>query len=121
MQAFAKNQYLLRYFLFCTNLPINYCNQLPKKFQDYFLNILYFIAYFGGGNLVLVFVHHEHYAAELLPDHEQALFSCRPDLPGRVWIDDVERNVIKIEEYLKNNDKIKSYSFTLGGSMSASK
>ena len=31
-------------------------------------------------------------------------------------IDDVERNVIKIEEYLKNNDKIKSYSFTLGGS-----
>ncbi len=31
-------------------------------------------------------------------------------------IDDVEKNVIKIEEYLKSNEKIKSYSFTLGGS-----
>ena len=42
----------------------------------------------------------------------------RPDLifPEGYGIDDVERNVIKIEEYLKNNDKIKSYSFTLGGS-----
>ena len=36
--------------------------------------------------------------------------------PEGYGIDDVERNVIKIEEYLKNNDKIKSYSFTLGGS-----
>ena len=42
----------------------------------------------------------------------------RADLifPEGHGIDDVERNVIKIEEYLKNNDKIKSYSFTLGGS-----
>ena len=42
----------------------------------------------------------------------------RADLifPEGNGIDDVERNVIKIEEYLKNNDKIKSYSFTLGGS-----
>ena len=42
----------------------------------------------------------------------------RTDLifPEGYRIDDVERNVIKIEEYLKNNDKIKSYSFTLGGS-----
>lgn len=42
----------------------------------------------------------------------------RADLifPEGYGIDDVERNVIKIEEYLKNNDKIKSYSFTLGGS-----
>ncbi len=42
----------------------------------------------------------------------------RTDLifPEGYGIDDVERNVIKIEEYLKNNDKIKSYSFTLGGS-----
>ena len=42
----------------------------------------------------------------------------RADLifPEGCGIDDVERNVIKIEEYLKNNDKIKSYSFTLGGS-----
>ena len=40
----------------------------------------------------------------------------RADLifPEGYGIDDVERNVIKIEEYLKNNDKIKSYSFTLG-------
>ena len=39
----------------------------------------------------------------------------RADLifPEGYGIDDVER---KIEEYLKNNDKIKSYSFTLGGS-----
>ena len=44
--------------------------------------------------------------------------SFRADLifPEGYGIDDVERNVIKIEEYLKNNDKIKSYSFTLGGS-----
>ena len=42
----------------------------------------------------------------------------RADLifPEGYGIDDVERNVIKIEEYLKNNDRIKSYSFTLGGS-----
>ena len=42
----------------------------------------------------------------------------RADLifPDGYGIDDLERNVIKIEEYLKNNDKIKSYSFTLGGS-----
>ena len=42
----------------------------------------------------------------------------RADLifPEGYGIDDVERNVIKIEEFLKNNDKIKSYSFTLGGS-----
>ena len=42
----------------------------------------------------------------------------RADLifPEGYGIDDVERNVIKIEEYLKNNDKIKSYSFPLGGS-----
>ena len=42
----------------------------------------------------------------------------RADLifPEGYGSDDVERNVIKIEEYLKNNDKIKSYSFTLGGS-----
>lgn len=42
----------------------------------------------------------------------------RADLifPEGYGIDDVERNVIKIEDYLKNNDKIKSYSFTLGGS-----
>ena len=42
----------------------------------------------------------------------------RADLifPEGYGIGDVERNVIKIEEYLKNNDKIKSYSFTLGGS-----
>ena len=42
----------------------------------------------------------------------------RADLifPEGYGIDDVERNVIKIEEYLKNNDKIKSYSFMLGGS-----
>ena len=42
----------------------------------------------------------------------------RADLifPEGYGIDDVERNVIKIEEYLNNNDKIKSYSFTLGGS-----
>ena len=42
----------------------------------------------------------------------------RADLifPEGYGIDDVERNLIKIEEYLKNNDKIKSYSFTLGGS-----
>lgn len=42
----------------------------------------------------------------------------RADLifPEGYGIDDVERNVLKIEEYLKNNDKIKSYSFTLGGS-----
>ena len=42
----------------------------------------------------------------------------RADLifPEGYGIDDVERNVINIEEYLKNNDKIKSYSFTLGGS-----
>lgn len=42
----------------------------------------------------------------------------RADLifPEGYGIDDVERNVIKIEEYLKNNDNIKSYSFTLGGS-----
>lgn len=42
----------------------------------------------------------------------------RADLifPEGYGIDDVERNVIKIEEYLKNNNKIKSYSFTLGGS-----
>lgn len=42
----------------------------------------------------------------------------RADLifPEGYGIDDVERNVIKIEEYFKNNDKIKSYSFTLGGS-----
>ena len=42
----------------------------------------------------------------------------RADLifPEGYGIDVVERNVIKIEEYLKNNDKIKSYSFTLGGS-----
>ena len=42
----------------------------------------------------------------------------RADLifPEGYGIDDVERNVIKIEEYLKNNDKIESYSFTLGGS-----
>ena len=42
----------------------------------------------------------------------------RADLifPEGYSIRDVERNVIKIEEYLKNNDKIKSYSFTLGGS-----
>ena len=42
----------------------------------------------------------------------------RADLifPEGYGIDDVERNVIKIEEYLKNNDKIKSYSFSLGGS-----
>ena len=42
----------------------------------------------------------------------------RADLifPEGYGIDDVERNVIKIEEYLKINDKIKSYSFTLGGS-----
>ena len=39
----------------------------------------------------------------------------RADLifPEGYGIDDVERNVVKIEEYLKNNDKIKSYSFTL--------
>lgn len=42
----------------------------------------------------------------------------RADLifPEGYGIDDVERNVIKIEEYLKNNGNIKSYSFTLGGS-----
>ena len=42
----------------------------------------------------------------------------RADLifPEGYGIDDVERNVIKIEEYLKNNENIKSYSFTLGGS-----
>ncbi|MCS3050767.1 efflux RND transporter permease subunit [Parabacteroides johnsonii] len=42
----------------------------------------------------------------------------RADLifPEGYGIDDVERNVIKIEDYLKNNKKIKSYSFTLGGS-----
>lgn len=42
----------------------------------------------------------------------------RADLifPEGYGIDDVEKNVIKIEDYLKNNDKIKSYSFTLGGS-----
>ena len=42
----------------------------------------------------------------------------RADLifPEGYGIDDVERNVIKIEDYLKNNEKIKSYSFTLGGS-----
>ena len=42
----------------------------------------------------------------------------RADLifPEGYGIDDVERNVLKIEEYLKNNDKTKSYSFTLGGS-----
>lgn len=42
----------------------------------------------------------------------------RADLifPEGYGIDDVEKNVIKIEEYLKNNEKIKSYSFTLGGS-----
>ena len=42
----------------------------------------------------------------------------RADLifPEGYGIDDVERNVIKIEEYLTKNDKIKSYSFTLGGS-----
>ncbi len=42
----------------------------------------------------------------------------RADLifPEGYGIDDVEKNVIKIEEYLKSNEKIKSYSFTLGGS-----
>jgi hypothetical protein len=42
----------------------------------------------------------------------------RADLifPEGYGIDDVERNVIKIEDYLKKNEKIKSYSFTLGGS-----
>lgn len=42
----------------------------------------------------------------------------RADLifPEGYGIDDVERNVIKIEDYLKNNENIKSYSFTLGGS-----
>lgn len=42
----------------------------------------------------------------------------RADLifPEGYGIDDVERNVIKIEEYLKNNENIKSYSFTMGGS-----
>ena len=42
----------------------------------------------------------------------------RADLifPEGYGIDDLERNVIKIEDYLKNNEKIKSYSFTLGGS-----
>ncbi len=42
----------------------------------------------------------------------------RADLifPEGYGINDVERNVIKIEEYLKNNENIKSYSFTMGGS-----
>ena len=43
----------------------------------------------------------------------------RADLifPEGYGIDDVERNVIKIEEeYLSKNENIKSYSFTLGGS-----
>ncbi|WP_302343624.1 efflux RND transporter permease subunit [uncultured Parabacteroides sp.] len=42
----------------------------------------------------------------------------RADLifPEGYGIDDVERNVIKIEEYLKNNENIKSHSFTMGGS-----
>ncbi|MBP3518465.1 MAG: efflux RND transporter permease subunit [Parabacteroides sp.] len=42
----------------------------------------------------------------------------RADLifPEGYGIDDVEENVLKIEEYLKNNDKVKSYSITMGGS-----
>ncbi len=42
----------------------------------------------------------------------------RADLifPEGYGIRDVEKNVLKIEDYLKNNENIKSYSFTLGGS-----
>lgn len=42
----------------------------------------------------------------------------RADLifPEGYGIRDVEKNVLKIEEYLKKNENIKSYSFTLGGS-----
>lgn len=42
----------------------------------------------------------------------------RADLifPEGYGIRDVEQNVLKIENYLKSNDKIKSYSFTMGGS-----
>lgn len=42
----------------------------------------------------------------------------RADLifPEGFGIRDVEKNVIKIEDYLKSNDKIKSYSITMGGS-----
>lgn len=42
----------------------------------------------------------------------------RADLifPEGYGIGDVESNVLKIEQYLKSNDKIKSYSFTMGGS-----
>ena len=42
----------------------------------------------------------------------------RADLifPEGFGIDDVEKNVIKIEDYLKSNENIKSYSFTMGGS-----
>lgn len=42
----------------------------------------------------------------------------RADLifPEGYGIDDVEENVLKIEEYLKTNENIKSYSFTMGGS-----
>lgn len=42
----------------------------------------------------------------------------RADLifPEGFGIRDVEKNVIKVEEYLKSNDKIKSFSITMGGS-----
>jgi multidrug efflux pump subunit AcrB len=42
----------------------------------------------------------------------------RADLifPEGFGIRDVERNVIEIEEYLKSNEKIKSFSITMGGS-----
>lgn len=42
----------------------------------------------------------------------------RADLifPEGFGIRDVEQNVLKIEEYLKSNDKIKSFSITMGGS-----
>ncbi len=42
----------------------------------------------------------------------------RADLlfPDGFAIRDVEKNVYKIEEYLESNDKIKSYSITMGGS-----
>ena len=51
-----------------------------------------------------------------LPIMNKPYFRADLIFPEGYGIDDVERNVIKIEEYLKNNDKIKSYSFTLGGS-----
>ena len=63
-----------------TKLYHKFENVLGRLIKRRYLTLTSVVA-----TLFLSFVHHEHYAAELLPDHEQALFSCRPDLPGRVW------------------------------------